>query len=168
MGIQMDHMAGGHGGVGNFRRSGQDDAVDQARRGTFGGGPRAFPWCRARYWQQGAPLTVQLVCLYRRFGSWAAAPTLVLGPGRRAATMRLRSPRKSTSEVPGQRCRALPLTLSGGFGPRAAIRGRRPRTVWQPGSHAIRPAVGSHECVRDHVFAQQIQGPHAQARRAQR
>jgi hypothetical protein len=33
--------------------------------------------------------------------------------------MRLRSPRKSTSEVRGQSCRALPVTLSGGFGPEA-------------------------------------------------
>jgi hypothetical protein len=35
--------------------------------------------------------------------------------------MRLRSPRKSTSEVRGQSCRALPVTLSGGFGPIAVI-----------------------------------------------
>jgi hypothetical protein len=35
--------------------------------------------------------------------------------------MRLSSPRKSTSEVRGQSCRALPVTLSGGFGPQPDI-----------------------------------------------
>jgi hypothetical protein len=39
--------------------------------------------------------------------------------------MRLRSPRKSTSEVRGQSCRALPVTLSGGFGPTTDRTGRR-------------------------------------------
>jgi hypothetical protein len=42
---------------------------------------------------------------------------------------RLRSPRKLTSEVPGQSRRALPVTFSDGFGPQADVR----RWSWRGG-----------------------------------
>jgi hypothetical protein len=43
------------------------------------------------------------------------------------STTRLRSRRKSTSEVPGQSCRALPVTFTGGFGPKPDIQRMRAR-----------------------------------------
>jgi integrase len=65
--------------------------------------------------------------IYRRTGNLRAVQLLLGHRGSKAPyvtsalrwTTRLRSPRKSTSELPGQSCCALPLTLSGDFGPAA-------------------------------------------------